>query len=140
MIHGYVLNYSFYNSIMARIFDPIYDPRQDSGSSGSEVSDLNPERSYDTDLRRVAEDERGDVEAINDKQERVGRFIKAAKTAGKYKQQAAISEPTLRGETPRNPASLAGTEVPSMGDPFPQVGSTNYARKPGAGFGTFYGY
>jgi hypothetical protein len=47
---------------MARIFDPIYDPRQDSGSSGSEISDLNPERAYDTDLRRIEEDERGDVE------------------------------------------------------------------------------
>jgi hypothetical protein len=134
------LNFSFYNSIMARIFDPIYDPRQDSGSSGSEISDLNPERAYDTDLRRIEEDERGDVEAINDKQERVGRFIKAAKTAGKYKQQASIAEPTIRGETPQNPASIAGSEVPSKGDTFPQAGSTNYARKPGVNFGTFYGY
>jgi len=125
---------------MARIFDPVYDPRQDSGSSGSEVSDLHPERAYDTDLRRLDEDERGDVEAINDKQERVGRFIKAAKTAGKYKQQASIMEPMLRGETPRNPASIAGSEVPSQGDTFPQAGSTNYARKPGVAFGTFYGY
>lgn len=125
---------------MARFFDPTYDPRQDSGSSGSEVSDLNPERIYDTDLRRVAEDERGDVDEINEKQERIGRFIKAAKTANKFRQQASIAEPTIRGETPRSPAIIDGAEVPSQGDPFPQVGSTNYARKPKPGFGTFYGF
>ena len=135
---GYMLNYSSYNSIMARIFDSTYDPRQDSGSSASEISDLNPERAYDTDLRRIEEDKRNDVESINNKQRRVRRFIKSAKAAGKYRQQASIAEPTIRGETPRNPASIAGTEIPSKGDTYPQVGSTNYARKPGSTFGGFY--
>jgi hypothetical protein len=78
------------------------------------------------------------IEAINDKQDRVGRFIKSAKAAGKYKQQASIAEPTIRGETPQNPASIAGTEVPSKGDTYPQVGSTNYARKPERSFGAPY--
>jgi len=123
---------------MAKIFDSVYDPRQDSGSSASEVSDLYPERAYDTDLRRIEQDKRDDVEAINDKQDRIGRFIKSAKAAGKYRQQASIAEPSIRGETPQNPASMSGTELPSKGDTYPQVGSTNYARKPGSSFGSPY--
>ena len=50
---------------MARFYDPTYDPQKDSGTSGAEISDLNPEQLYDTDLRRVDEDVRGDLE-IND--------------------------------------------------------------------------
>ena len=35
---------------------PTYDPRIDSGTSGAESSDLNPEQAYDVDLReRLAE-------------------------------------------------------------------------------------
>ena len=125
---------------MARFFSPTYDPGQDSGSSGSEVSDLNPERIYDTDLRRLPEETRGDVEDINQKQKRVGRFIKAAKTANKFRQSALIDEPSIRGETPRSEAVIGGTQLPSLGDEYPKVGSTNYARKPLPGFGTFYGF
>ncbi len=88
---------------MASFFDPTYDPRQDSGSSGVEVSDLNPERLYDTDLRRVDEDARSSAESVNDKQRRVAKFMKSAKAAGKYKQRAGIAEPTIRGKTPRGP-------------------------------------
>jgi hypothetical protein len=98
---------------MASFFDPTYDPRQDSGSSGVEVSDLNPEKLYDTDLRRVDEDAR-----------------KSAKAAGKYKQRAGIAEPTIRGKTPRGIASIAGTELPSLGDRIGRGGSVNYAEKP----------
>ena len=68
-----------YNGIMARFYDSTYDPRQDSGTSGSEISDLNPEQGYDVDLRRIDIDKRGDVEDINDEQGRVKRFFKAAK-------------------------------------------------------------
>lgn len=115
---------------MASFFDPTYDPRQDAASSGTEVTDLNPERIYDTDLRRVDEEDRRSVESVNDKQERVAKFMRAAKTAGAYRQRAGIAEPTIRGRTPRNPAVLDGTELPSMGDRIGRGGGTNYADKP----------
>jgi len=125
---------------MARFFDSNYDPRQDSGSSGSEINDLVPERAYDTDLRRVDEDVRSGVEPINDKQQTVKRFFSAAKAANKYKQKASIDEPTLRGKTPRSEASIDGVEVPSLGDEYGAVGSVGYARKPKPQSGAFYGF
>ena len=67
--------YSFYNIIMASLYDPNYDPQKDSGTSGVEVSDLNPEKLYDTDLRRVDPEQRSNLE-VNDKQERVSKFMK----------------------------------------------------------------
>ena len=42
-----------YNGIMARFYDSTYDPRQDSGTSGAEVSDLHPVEGFDGDLRRI---------------------------------------------------------------------------------------
>ena len=125
---------------MARFFDPTYDPRQDSGSSGSEVTDLHPERNYDTDLRRIESDVRPDIEAINDDQARIKRFITSAKAANKFKQKASIDEPTLRGETPRSEAVIGGVEVPSTGDEYGKVGSVGYAKKPRSQSGTFYGF
>ena len=124
---------------MANFFDPTYDPRQDSGSSGVEVSDLHPEKIYDTDLRRIPEDERSAAESVNNKQDRVGKFMRAAKTAGAYRQRAGIAEPTIRGRTPRNPAFIDGTELPSMGDTIGTAGSTNYANKPQPRFGRAFG-
>ncbi len=59
---------------MARFYDPTYDPQKDSGTSGGEVTDLNPEKIYDTDLRRVDPDLRNDLE-VNKKQERVSKFM-----------------------------------------------------------------
>lgn len=125
---------------MARFFDPTYDPRQDSGSSGSEVTDLTPERNYDTDLRRIEEAERPDIEDINADQGRIRRFFSAAKTANKYRQKASIDEPTLRGRTPRSEAIIDGVEVPSQGDEYPKVGSVAYAKKPQPRSGRFYGF
>lgn len=124
---------------MANFFDPTYDPRQDSGSSGVEVSDLNPEKLYDTDLRRLPVDERLAAESVNNKQERVAKFMRAAKTAGAYRQRAGIAEPTIRGRTPRNPAFIDGTELPSLGDTIGTAGSTNYANKPQPRFGRPFG-
>lgn len=115
---------------MAKFFDPVYDPSKDSGSSGGEVTDLNPERIYDTDLRRIAPEERNSVNSINDQQERVGKFMRAVRTAGAYKQRAGIAEPTIKGRTPRNPVIVDGAEIPSMGDRIGRGGSTNYANKP----------
>ena len=124
---------------MANFFDPTYDPRQDSGSSGVEVSDLNPEKIYDTDLRRLEDEERLAAESVNDKQDRVAKFMRAAKTAGAYRQRAGIAEPTIRGRTPRNPAFIDGTELPSLGDTIGTAGSTNYANKPQPRFGRPFG-
>ena len=131
---------------MAKFFDPNYDPRQDAGSSGVEVTDLNPEKAYDTDLRRIAQDDRRSVEDINANQKEIGKFFNAAKVAGAYKTRAGIAEPTLRGKTPRSPAvidvsaygdAFGGTVLPSMGDTIGTAGSTNYADKPGSVFGRF---
>jgi hypothetical protein len=124
---------------MANFFDSTYDPRQDSGSSGVEVTDLNPEKIYDTDLRRLPEDERLAAESVNNKQSRVAKFMRAAKTAGAYRQRAGIAEPTIRGRTPRNPAFIDGTELPSLGDTIGTAGSTNYANKPQPRFGRPFG-
>ena len=120
---------------MANFFDSTYDPRHDSGSSGVEVSDLHPEKIYDTDLRRLEDDEQAVIEDINNQQERVAKFMRAAKTAGAYRQRAGIAEPTIRGKTPRNPAFIDGTELPSLGDTIGTAGSTNYANKPQPRFG-----
>jgi hypothetical protein len=133
------LNYLIYNITMADLYNPTYDPRQLAGTSGAELSDLNPAQAYDTDLRRVAEDARISTESVNDDQSRKAKFFAAAKTAGKFKQKAQIDEPTIRGKTARNEAVLDGTNLPSMGDTFGTVGSTNYANKPQPRFGRPFG-
>ena len=129
---------------MANFFKSTYDPQVDAASSSVEVSDLNPQKSYDTDLRRVDEDSRLSVQNINVPQERIGKYFRAAKTAEAYKTRAGIAEPTIGGKTPRNPAVMdissygspfGGTVLPSMGDTVGQGGSTNYAQKPGRAFG-----
>jgi hypothetical protein len=131
----YGLIYSYYNIIMADSFRPLYDPRQLSGTSGAEVSDLRPEQAYDTDMRRVAPEDRRSVESVNDNQGRVEKYFKAAKTAGKFRQKASIDEPQIRGKTPRSESSIDGVELPSLGDTYGTVGSTGYARKPLPSFG-----
>jgi hypothetical protein len=129
---------------MARFFEPTYDPQQDAGSSGGESSDLHPERAYATDTRHLDETERGfsnSADTSNEvQQNRVKKFMSAARTAGQYQQRTQIAEPTIRGKTPRTEAVIDGTQLPSMGDTIGTVGSTNYARKPGAFFGTFRGF
>ena len=131
-----------YNGIMARFYDSTYDPTQDSGTSGAEVSDLNPEQGYDVDLRRIEADEREDVENINRQQNRVRRFFKSAKAAGAFKQRSGFNEPSIGGRVPVGKASLGGTELPSLrGRNFggPGAGSTEYASKPKPQFGkAFY--
>lgn len=120
---------------MADLFNPLYDPRQLSGTSGAEVSDLRPEQAYDTDLRRVDQEARSSAESVNDQQGRVEKYFRAAKTAGKFRQKASIDEPQIRGKTPRAQANIDGTDLPSLGDTYGKVGSTGYARKPGFAFG-----
>jgi hypothetical protein len=120
---------------MANRFRPTYDPGINSGTSGAEVSDLNPEQAYDTDMRRVDEAARPSAESLNDDQNRVAKFMRAAKTAGAYRQRASIDEPLIRGKVPRTRAEIAGVELPSTGDSGGRTGSVGYARKPTAQFG-----
>jgi hypothetical protein len=138
------LNSFNYNIIMARFLDPTYDPRQDSGTSGGDTSDLHPERAYDTDIRRLDETARDSADAADTrnevKQDRVKRYMAAAKTAGAYRQRAQIAEPTIRGKTPRSEAVIEGVQLPSLGDTVGTAGSTNYARKPSGFSGTFRGF
>ena len=107
-----------------------YDPTKDSASSGSEVTDLNPERIYDVDLRRLEEDDANIVRSLNSKQERVSRYMKAAKAAGKYQKKRDI-------DYPLGP----GGDVPGYfdGDRFGRGGGTNYAEKPKRFSGKPYG-
>jgi len=109
------------------------------GTSGAESSDLRPEQAYDTDLRRVEPRERNSVSELNAKQDKVAKYMAAARSAGKFRQKAGIDEPSIRGKTPRTEASIAGTSLPSMGDTIGRAGSTNYANKPGVSFGRSYG-
>jgi hypothetical protein len=138
------LNSFNYNIIMARFLDPTYDPRQDSGTSGGDTSDLHPERAYDTDIRRLDETARDSADAADTrnevKQDRVKKYMAAAKTAGAYRQRAQIAEPTIRGKTPRSEAVIEGVQLPSLGDTVGTAGSTNYARKPSGFSGTFRGF
>ncbi|MFZ9327810.1 MAG: hypothetical protein ACO24H_10245 [Polynucleobacter sp.] len=127
---------------MANLFSPEEDRRRLPGTSGAELTDLNPEQAYDTDLRRVDEEERSAAESVNDKQARVAKFMRAAKTAGAYKQRAGIDEPMIRGRTPIGKASINGVELPSQRDENygrPGAGGTNYARKPQPNFGRPFG-
>lgn len=110
-----------------------------SGTSGAELSDIRPEQAYDTDLRRVEPRERNSVSELNSKQDRVAKYMAAARSAGKFRQKAGIDEPAIRGKTPRTEANIGGTSLPSMGDTIGRAGSTNYANKPGSSFGRSYG-
>lgn len=105
-------------------------PFQRRGTSGSEGSDLRPGYRYDVDLRRLSEEERDIVQNSNAKQDSIDRRVKSAKAAGKYRKRKLISQPTLNGKTPRTPGSINGVTLPSMGETFGPVGSTNYADKP----------
>ena len=120
---------------MASIYSSSYTPGTKAGTSGAEVSDLRPEQAYDTDFRRLDPGERESAQEINDKQNRVARYMRAAKTAGAYQQRASIAEPTIRGKTPRAKAIIDGTELPSTGDSGGRTGAVGYARKPQPNFG-----
>lgn len=120
---------------MANRFNATYNQGVNPGTSGAEVSDLRPEQAYDTDMRRISESERPSAESVNDDQNRVAKFMRAAKTAGAYRQRASIDEPLIRGKVPRTRAEIAGVELPSTGDSGGRTGAVGYARKPGSQFG-----
>lgn len=132
----------------------VYDPYHDSGSSGGEVNDLRPERIYDTDIRRLDLDEKQIADRADTRnlemQSRASKFMKASKSAARYKQRRSIEEPMINGKTPAQPINInpvapgpfptyAAIVTPSQGDKQGPVGSTNYARKPGFNFGRSFG-
>ena len=120
---------------MANKINVNYSAGTSPGTSGAEVSDLRPEQAYDTDLRRVSEDARRSAESVNDDQNRVAKYMRAAKSAGEYKKRSLIDEPTLRGKTPRVRAEIKGVELPSTGDSGGRTGAVGYAHKPSPQFG-----
>jgi hypothetical protein len=107
-------------------YNPNYEKARDSGSSGVEISDLNPGKSYDVDIRRLPADVRGTASvagtANEGKQRRVEQYMKAKRSAGKYRQKRGYDEPytDMQGQTP---AFIEG-------DQFGKAGATNYADKP----------
>lgn len=119
---------------MASFLNANYYRAKDSGSSGAEVSDLRPEQNYDVDIRRL--DQRGReladyADTRNEKQQnRVEKFFRAARTAGKYRTKQSIDEPLIRGQPTQNPANFAGTFTPSLGDRIGIAGGMEYADKP----------
>ena len=149
------LNSLDYNIIMERFYDPRrgqestpipsnYDPTVDAGSSGGDTSDLNPGRAYRTDTRHFSSEEKVTADKAgtsNVRQEsKVNKYLAAAKTAGKFKQQALVDEPQIRGRTPRTEANIKGTNVPTLGDRIGLGGSVNYATKPTSFAGKFVGF
>jgi len=108
---------------MANRFKPNYDPGIDSGTSGAEVTDLNPEQAYDTDLRRLPQDARSAAASVNDEQRRVGRYMRAAKSAGEYQKRNLVREPTSA----------------TAGDSGGRTGAVGYARKPTLQYGKPFG-
>jgi hypothetical protein len=121
-----------------------YDPRQDAGSSGGEVSDITPERQYDVDLRRLGQANAETAAAADTantvQQERVSRFLKASRLAGKYKQQADTQYPVIGNSVPREPASRSGVTLPSLGEAPGARGSVNYPNKPQPNSGRPYNW
>lgn len=112
-------------------YSPTYDPSKDSATSTKFISDLNPEDSYDVDLRNLDSAERrtariGDA-AGEAKQNRVEKSLRAARSAAKFRQKRNYDQPY----TDRS-GQLTGLV---QGDDFPYAGSTNYADKPKATFG-----
>lgn len=121
-----------------------YDPRQDSGSSGGEVTDLTPERQYDVDLRRLDQNTRDTAFAADTEnsiqQGRVSRFLNAARLAGKYQAQADTKYPIIGNSVSRQEASRRGVTLPSLGEAPGARGSVNYPDKPQARTGRAYNF
>lgn len=112
-------------------YSPTYNPSKGSASSVNFTSDLNPEGKYDVDLRNLDPEERvtsylADTEG-KAKQNRVGKSLRAARSAAKFRQKRLIDQPYTDRQ-----GQLAGF---TQGDDFPYAGSTNYADKPEPFFG-----
>ena len=119
---------------MTRFSSPTYNRAKDSASSGGYVTDLNPERSYDVDIRRLDEDEKNTANIADTrnqrKQNRVRSFLKAVKSANKYRQKQQIDEPLVDGSPARY----------DMGDRMGPAGGMKYAAKPQSFSGKSYDF
>ena len=106
-------------------YNPNYDRRLDSGSSGGERTDLTPEKAYDVDIRRLSEDNRRTAYAADTrnvgKQNQVEKFLRAKRSAGKFQQKRQYDAPWTNREG-QTPALIEG-------DRFGKGGSINYADK-----------
>ena len=115
-------------------YSKTYDRSVDAGSSGGEINDLNPQRAYDVDIRRLDEGSQriaGRADTRNERQQnRVEKFLRAKRSAGKFSQKRKFDGPWTdrQGQVP------AFTE----GDQFGRAGSTNYADKPTASTSKLY--
>lgn len=115
-------------------YNPNYQKARDAGSSGAEISDLNPGKSYGVDTRRLPKNVRETANAAGTdnegKQRQVDRSLKAARAAGKFRQKRNYDSPYTdpQGQTP---AFLEG-------DQFGRAGATNYADKPQASTSKLY--
>ena len=117
-------------------YSPNYDRSKDSASSAGYVTDVTPEAGYSLDLRNLDPQERltariGDA-AGEAQQNRVGKSLRAARSAAKFQKKRSYDQPY----TDRS-GQLSGLVD---GDDFPYAGATNYADKPEASFGTFRGF
>ena len=106
-------------------YNPNYDKRLDAGSSGGERTDLTAEKSYDVDIRRLSEADRETAKAADTrnvgKQRQVEKFLRAKRSAGKFRQKREYDAPWTNREG-QTPALIEG-------DRFGKGGSTNYADK-----------
>ncbi|MGA1722234.1 MAG: hypothetical protein ACO4B0_17400, partial [bacterium] len=97
-------------------------------------SDLTPERRYDVDLRRLNTQDRNTASAADTenfvKQNRVSRFLSAARLANKYQSQSDTKYPIIGNSVSRQEASRRGVTLPSLGEAPGARGSVNYADKP----------
>ena len=97
-----------------------------SGSSGGEVNDLNPQRSYDVDIRRLNERRINDSWSCGHSQRRAAKSCREV-SASKAFHKEVFSEAKYDGPwTDRQGQVPAFTE----GDQFSRAGATAYAAKP----------
>jgi len=107
-------------------------------TSGVDRTDLNPEDAYDVDLRRIDPEERNSLRkgGINSQQGRVEKRMKAARSAGRFKQSALVDQPLREDGRPYK----YGGVVPGAGDKIGRQGGYGYAEKPKSLFGKFTGF
>lgn len=156
--------------MMANRFSSPYFSGINSGSSGSESSDINAGSDYNTDLRYGREKDKiyegladrptitpgswperpsftNEGDQIN--KNKAEKFIKSAKAAGKFKVANDLKEYTRNGKTPRtsfltNAVSFGppfgGVQTPSMGESGGRSGATSYSSKPEPNAGKPYNW
>ena len=105
-------------------YTPTYNSASDSGSSSRGITDLTPGRAYRVDTRNLDQDEKVIASAADtsgvEKENRVEKFLRATKAAGKFQKKRMIDAPFGEGRPPAF----------AEGDRFGKVGSTNYPNKP----------